>query len=156
MKKRGITPRDIRSREIKDQKVNYQDLEMRVQEFEASQGQEFFITFDHIKQDKLCSLLRLRFSSYSLNGQKHFMPELEGAALVREVHTYGEVVKLADNGYTESQHIGLGKRMMQKAEEIAVKNGYLKMAVISGIGVREYYRKLGYHLEGTYMVKKLK
>lgn len=153
LKKRGIESRDVRTREIKDAKVNFEDLELRVKEFEASNGQEFFVTFDHKNLDKICSLLRLRFSSYSLNGQKHFIPELEGAALVREVHTYGEQVAIASAEKQASQHIGLGRRMMLEAERIAKKNGYKKLAVISGIGVREYYRKLGYQLEGTYMVK---
>ena len=83
------------------------------------------------------------------------MKELEGAALVREVHTYGEQVPVEQRERGVSQHIGLGRRMMLKAEEIAKKNGYKKLAVISGIGVREYYKKLGYHLDGTYMLKDL-
>ena len=153
MKKQGIESRDIRTREIKDAKVNFEDLELRVKEFEASEGQEFFISFDHVAKDKLCSLLRLRFSSYSLLGRKHFMKELEGAALVREVHTYGEQVAIANRDKKVSQHIGLGRQMMNKAEEISKKAGYNKIAVIAGIGVREYYKKLGYRLEGTYMVK---
>jgi hypothetical protein len=62
---------------------------------EASNGQEFFISYDDVKKDKICALLRLRFSSYSLNGKKHFIKELEGAALVREVHTYGEQVEIS-------------------------------------------------------------
>jgi elongator complex protein 3 len=153
MKKLGIESRDIRSREIKAVKVNFDELELRVKEFEASNGQEFFISFDQVKQDKLCSLLRLRFSSYSLQGKKHFIKELEGAALVREVHTYGEQVTISGRGQEVSQHIGLGRQMMAKAEDLAKKGGYKKLAVIAGIGVREYYRKLGYQLEGTYMVK---
>jgi elongator complex protein 3 len=155
MKEKGVQSRDIRSREIKDAKINFDDLELSIKEFKASEGQEFFITYDHRELDKLCSLLRLRFSSYSLNGKKHFMKELEGAALVREVHTYGEQVAISRSGNKESQHIGLGRRMMQQAEEISRRNGFKKLAVISGIGVREYYRKLGYQLEGTYMVKYL-
>lgn len=155
MKQLGVKCRCIRCREIKNEKVNFSDLTLNVKEMEASEGQEFFITFDDMKRDRLSSLLRLRFSSYSLKGKKHFMKELEGAALVREVHTYGEQVEISAREKSVSQHIGLGRRMMNKAEEIALKNGYKKMAVISGIGVREYYRKLGYELEGTYMVKRL-
>lgn len=155
MAKRGIVSRDIRSREIKDGKVNFEDLNLNVLPFEASDGQEFFVSYDHPKLDKLCALLRLRFSSYSLSGKKHFMPELDGAALVREVHTYGEQVKIANREGEVSQHIGLGRRMMMEAERISKQNGYKKLAVIAGIGVREYYKKLGYQLEGTYMVKYL-
>jgi len=149
----GISSRDIRSREIKDEKVQFKDLNLNVREFIASEGQEFFITFEHSHLDKLNALLRLRFSSYSLNGKKHFIKELEGAALVREVHTYGEQVEIKKREGEVSQHIGLGKLMMIKAEEISKKAGYKKIAVIAGIGVREYYRKLGYRLEGTYMIR---
>jgi len=153
MDEEGVECRCIRCRQVKGEKVYTDQVEMDVMEFEASGGQEFFISFNDVKKDKLCSLLRLRFSSYDLKGKKHFIPELTGAALIREVHTYGEQVKVDTGLPGASQHIGLGKRMMKKAEEIARKNGYKKIAVISGIGVREYYRKLGYKLEGTYMVK---
>ncbi len=155
MKKRGLQCRCIRCREIKNEQVNFDDLTLNIKPMEASNGQEFFISYDDVKKDKICALLRLRFSSYSLNGKKHFIKELEGAALVREVHTYGEQVEISRRENKASQHIGLGRRMMMQAEEVSKKNGYKKLAVISGIGVREYYRKLGYELEGTYMVKHL-
>ncbi len=155
MVEKGITCRCIRCREIRDEKIYSGQTEMKVMEFDASGGREFFISFEDIKKDKICALLRLRFTSYSLNGQKHFIKELNGAALIREVHTYGEQVKIDSKGKGESQHIGLGKRMILEAERISRENGFKKIAVISGIGVREYYRKLGYSREGTYMVKKL-
>lgn len=155
MAKLGLKCKCIRCREIKGEEVNLNDLTLNVKEMDASEGREFFITFDDMKRDKISALLRLRFSSYSLKGKPHFMKELEGAALVREVHTYGEQVQLSDREKSASQHIGLGRQMMNKAEDISKKNGYKKLAVISGIGVREYYRKLGYVLEGTYMVKYL-
>lgn len=153
MKELGVECRCIRCREIKGESVDFKDLTLNVKEMEASEGQEFFITYDDMKKDKLCALLRLRFSSYSLKGTKHFMKELEGAALVREIHTYGEQVQLSAQEKAASQHVGMGRGLMQQAEMLSKKNGYKKLAVISGIGVREYYRKLGYKLEGTYMVK---
>jgi elongator complex protein 3 len=162
MKKEGLKCRCIRCREVKGESVEIEKLKMKVDEFDASGGREFFITFNDPAsgkngdtQDKLAALLRLRFSSYSVEGRKHFIKELEGAALIREVHTYGEQVRVAGKGGEASQHIGLGRRMMTQAEEISRKNGFKKIAVISGIGVREYYRKLGYRLEGTYMMKGL-
>jgi elongator complex protein 3 len=153
MEKRNIKCNCIRCREIKGEKVYNDKVILEVQEYDASEGKEFFISFNDKEKDKLCSLLRLRFHSYALSGKPHFIKELDGAALIREVHTYGEQVKIAGKTDGTSQHIGLGKRMMIEAENIAKKNGFKKMAVISGIGVREYYRKLGYGLEGTYMVK---
>lgn len=162
MRREGLKCSCIRCREIKDQRVNFKDLSLDVMEMDASRGREFFITFEDLtpgkdgqSRDKLASLLRLRFSSYSLSGVPHFIKELEGAALIREVHAYGRQVPVSGQEKGSSQHIGLGRRMIEKAEEITRKNGYGKIAVISGIGVREYYRKLGYRLEGTYMVKNL-
>jgi len=155
MQKRGIKSRDIRTREIRDGKVDLADLAMKVLPFEAGAGQEFFISYEYPAEDKICALLRLRFSSYSLQGKTHFIPELEGAALVRELHTYGEQIALKTSEDKAVQHSGLGKRMMWEAEQLAKKAGYKKIAVIAGIGVREYYRKLGYDLKNTYMVKHL-
>ena len=156
MGKMGIECRCIRCREIKDEKIDGSRVELRVQEFEASGGREFFISFDDTEKDKLCSLLRLRFTSYALKGEPHFIKELEGASIIREVHTYGEQVRVAASSADgASQHVGLGRRMIAEAERISKDAGFKKIAVISGIGVREYYRKLGYELMGTYMVKEL-
>ena len=79
---------------------------------------------------------------------------IDKTALIRELHVYGTVKRFGEEG-NQSQHIGFGKRLMAEAERIAKENNYKKIAVISGIGVREYYKKLGYHLEGSYMVKDL-
>jgi elongator complex protein 3 len=156
MKEKGIACECIRCREIRADAIDPKNIEMRVTDFLAAGGREFFLSFDEKKSDKLCALLRLRFPSYSLKkGKKHFIPELEGAAIIREIHTYGAQVPLSEHDELASQHMGFGKKLVAKAEEIARENGFKKMAVISGIGIREYYRKLGYELEGTYMVKAL-
>ena len=73
--------------------------------------------------------------------------------MVRELHIYGHSVKLGEKEENASQHLGLGKMLLQKAEEITKENKIKKLSIISGIGVREYYKKLGYNLEGFYMVK---
>lgn len=155
MKADGVTCRCIRCREIKGETYNPADTTLKVLEYEAGGGKEFFIHFDDEKRDKLCSLLRMRYSSYSLEGKPHFIPELEGAALVREVHVYGAQMEIGTSTKEASQHIGLGRRMLEKAEEIAKKDGFKKMAIIAGVGTRNYYRKFGYELEGTYMTKAL-
>ena len=74
--------------------------------------------------------------------------------MVREIHVYGQALNLGEKG-VDGQHIGLGKKLMKEAERIAKENGYKRLAVISGVGVREYYKKLGYKLEGPYMIKSL-
>lgn len=151
----GKTCRCIRCREIKDGIYSATDATLKVDEYEAGEGKEFFIHFEDSSRDKLLSLLRLRFSSYSLQGKKHFIPELEGAALVREVHVYGAEVEVGESRKSASQHVGLGRRMLEKAEEISRAAGFKKIAVIAGVGTRNYYRKWGYELEGTYMTKAL-
>lgn len=153
MKKKGLKCECIRCREIREQPIDPKNIELRMMQYEASGGQEFFLSYDDRQSDKLCALLRLRFSSYSLSGKKHFVKELEGAALLRELHTYGAQVPLSEHDELASQHMGFGKKLVARAEEIARQHGYQKMAVISGVGIREYYRKLGYELKGTYMVK---
>ena len=91
---------------------------------------------------------RLRFPSQFLR------PEItETSALIRELHVYGTATAIGDGGVV--QHQGWGKKLMQKAEQIAKEYGKNKMVVISGVGVREYYRKLGYKKEGQYMVKSI-
>ncbi len=81
--------------------------------------------------------------------------ELSNCALIREVHVYGHSLGVGSHGVS-SQHKGFGQLLVKTAEEIAVANGYSKVAVIAGVGTREYYKnKCGYHLEGTYMIKNL-
>jgi len=74
-------------------------------------------------------------------------------AFIRELHTYGQLVAIGKDGKKDSQHKGLGKQLILETEKICKKNKIKKLDVISGIGVRGYYRKLGYRLENGYMVK---
>jgi elongator complex protein 3 len=116
------------------------------EEYEASAGKEYFLSYE-TEDRKLFSLLRLRLT------KDQFMPKLMDAALIREVHTYGQEAEVGDKG--DTQHRGFGKKLIAEAEKIARSNGYKKIAVISGVGVRDYYRKFGYKLDGEYMVKDL-
>lgn len=141
--------RCIRCREIRNQAVNKEHIVYREQKFEASKGQEFFLTYEDEKEDKLLSLLRLRFPS------EYFIRELQNSAIIREIHTYGFQIKIGKKSTDAPQHLGLGQKLLKKAEKISQKNGFKRIAVIASIGTREYYRKRGYHLEGTYMIKNL-
>jgi len=76
-------------------------------------------------------------------------------AIIRELHVYGQALKIGQYEKGLSQHSGFGKKLMKKAEEIAKNQGVSKIKVISGVGVREYYRNLGYELDGNYMVKRI-
>jgi elongator complex protein 3 len=152
MIKMNVESKDIRSREIGFRELaGYKigKLEINIEEYEASSGKEFFI--DVIDEnDTLLGFIRLRFPS-----KDGYMKEINmKTALIRELHIYGQTVPVGETG-DSVQHRGWGKKLVEVAEFIAMDNGYEKMAIISGIGVREYYKKLGYKLEGPYMCKKL-
>ncbi|MFT7184230.1 MAG: elongator complex protein 3, partial [Oceanicoccus sp.] len=115
MDEKGIVCSCIRCREIKGESYDADSTELRVHEYEASEGVEFFISFNDKERDKICSLLRLRFPSMLLKNETHFIPELTGASIVREVHTYGAQVKTGDRNKKASQHAGLGRRMLEEA-----------------------------------------
>lgn len=84
-------------------------------------------------------------------------PELKGnCSIVRELHVYGSVVAVSARDPTKFQHQGFGMLLMEEAERIArEEHGSVKISVISGVGTRNYYRKLGYELDGPYMSKNL-
>jgi len=140
----------IRCREARQQTVKANEVKLVKRQYSASHGQEYFLSYESKDKKILYAFLRLRLQKDS------FIEELKDAALVRELHTYGQLIPLQKKDKQAVQHLGLGKRLMKEAETLAKKKGYKKIAVISGLGVREYYQKLGYNLEGTYMVKGLK
>ncbi|MCK5026835.1 MAG: tRNA uridine(34) 5-carboxymethylaminomethyl modification radical SAM/GNAT enzyme Elp3 [Candidatus Pacebacteria bacterium] len=155
-KENGWKCRCIRCREVRNEKVLLDDYELSKIEYETRTGKEIFLSFENKKQGKCAAFCRLRLSkNVAASNFSGDLEVLKGTAIVRELHTYGQLVKISEEG-NQSQHKGLGIRLMEEAENIAKEAGYQKMAVISGVGVREYYRKkLGYKLDRTYMVKEL-
>jgi len=146
----------IRCREIGSKaaslKLKAESIRLYSEEYEASGGREIFLSYETTDR-KLYSLLRLRLPT--IKGQTlDSQPELNESAIIREVHTYGQEIELGEEGKT--QHAGFGKKLVIEAEKIAQKEGYDRIAVISGVGVRDYYRKLGYSLVGEYMIKIMK
>ncbi|HLD22069.1 MAG TPA: tRNA uridine(34) 5-carboxymethylaminomethyl modification radical SAM/GNAT enzyme Elp3, partial [Patescibacteria group bacterium] len=152
MERQGVACRCIRCREPRSSMVTAEDVELVCREYEASGGTELFLSFESHDKKTLYAFTRLRLQHL----KKHWMPELQDTALIREIHTYGKLAAI-NSGKSAVQHLGFGRRLMQEAEKIAKEAGYKKIAVIAGIGVREYFRKLGYTLEGCgeYMVKNL-
>lgn len=146
----------VRCREIRSGEFRTQELKNSRIKYKTLGGEENFLSIEG--EGKLMALLRLRLPNKS---EKMLFKELEGSAIIREVHSFGEVVGLdkeLEKSRTQdgrSQHKGMGRKLMVEAGKIAKKRGYKKLAVISAIGTREYYRKLGFILEGSYMVKKL-
>lgn len=145
----GTPVRDIRAREVGNFDIDFKNVELVVREYPANGGRELFLSYEDVKNDKLIALLRLRFP------RKTFIPELEEAALIREVHVYGKQIPVGEKGRVLKQHAGWGSKLMDDAERMSVVAGYKRLAVIAGIGTRQYYAKKGYDLEGTYMVKAL-
>jgi len=125
-------------------------------DYDASDGKEIFLEYATKDTKKLFALLRLRINPLELESQKTTISALKNSAIIREVHTYGTMTQIDKKNSKSPQHIGLGKKLIAKAERIAKDEfGLKKIAIISGIGAREYYRKLGYRLKNSYMVKYL-
>ena len=122
-------------------------------DYEASDGQEVFLSFED-ERETLFGLLRMRIQSKPLAGLGQ---EVNGnLALVRELHVYGPEVALGERKEASAQHKGFGRSLLLEAERIAsFQFGAPLMAVLSGVGAREYYRSDGYSFKGGYMVKKL-
>lgn len=140
----------IRCREVKSEFSPKDKPILFEQRYQASNGTEIFLSFENKNRTKLFSMLRLRIPD------KPFIPVLKNSGIIREVHTFGSQLQVKEKGSFSPQHKGLGKKLMKKAEEITKKEFKLnKVTVISGIGVRGYYKKLGYQLKNTYMVKNL-
>ncbi len=154
LKKQKTQCQCIRCREIKESNLNNQTIKFNQIKYQASGGEEYFLQYINNKNE-LYTLLRLRIPSQVFSKTTHFIPELGKTAIIRELHTYGQALPINKKDESLVQHKGLGKKLLKKAEEIVLKKGIKKISVISGIGVRQYYKNLGYHLEGSYMIKKL-
>ncbi|MBT7553068.1 tRNA uridine(34) 5-carboxymethylaminomethyl modification radical SAM/GNAT enzyme Elp3 [bacterium] len=160
LKERGESCHCLRCREVRNEEIDINQIELVTREYKASCGTEYFLSFENKDRTKVYAFLRLRIND---KPAKNIFPELENASLVRELHVYGKMIPVTNDetddeneAVSKTQHLGLGKRLMAKAEEITQEQGLNKVAVISGIGVRNYYRKLGYKSEDTYVTKNLK
>ncbi len=131
-------------------KFKVKSLKLKKLKYYANKGIEYFLSYESKNGKILYAFLRLRLNNRPEN---NFMEELKGAAIIRELHTYGQLALIGEKG--EVQHLGLGKKLLKTAEKICRKNRLKKIAVISGIGVRKYYEKFGYRLKGSYMIKNL-
>ncbi len=152
MKKRGLKCRCIRCREVgyAKAKISEEDIQLMMEEYDASGGKEIFLSYEDVKNDILISLLRLRIPS------QPFRKEItKKTALLRELHTYGQELDLGISDKEAWQHKGYGKRLVKEAEKIAKEYGMEKMVVISGVGVRNYFNNLSYIKDGPYMSKRL-
>jgi len=154
MEREGKKCRCIRCREVGHRRykegVEVAEVEMVRRKYEASGGKEIFLSMEDTKNDVIVGYCRLRFPFAP------HRPEVgENDAIVRELRVSGSLVPIGKKAGKEWQHRGYGKQLLGEAEEIAREAGKEKILVLSGIGVREYYRKLGYGRDGIYMSKSL-
>jgi elongator complex protein 3 len=130
-----------------------EDVKLLSEKYEASEGEEIFLSFEDVKRDILIGHLRFRIPS-----ERAHRPEISGeTALVRMLYVFGELVPVGREAKDGTwQHRGFGEGLLKEAERISAENYDVKrMAILSGIGTRPYYRRFGYELEGPYMVKEL-
>lgn len=150
--------KDIRFREIgRHPEYGMEHAELFVKKYNSSQGIDYFISVESYDKKALYGFCRLRIPSKNYKDQIMFPETLKNMGLIRELHVYGSLVGVL-NSYDKTdnsvQHNGIGKRLVKKAEEISLSKHYkYGTVVISGIGVRGYYEKLGYQLVDHYMVK---
>ena len=149
MKERGLICKCIRCRSAKGDGVDPRS-KLKVDKFKASGSTEYFVSYVSEDELTLYGFCRLR-----LPNTENQIEEISGCALVRELHVYSTLAPVNAPTANTVQHQGIGKRLLRKAEAIAQGHGYAKIAVISGVGVRNYYRKNGYELVDTYMTKTL-
>ena len=168
MHKRGLKCECLRCREVRGSSVNAAELRLDAMQYETRFGMENFISFV-TRNDNVAGFLRLSLPDLTPNPspddkeqERHLergvtlgLPEIENAAMIREVHVYGPSLGLGDESEGEAQHVGIGLKLIEAAQELAASAGFKKIAVISAIGTRPYYRKRGFEIEGLYMTKSL-
>ncbi len=166
IKKQGKHCECLRCREVYRQKDKIDpkvEPQIFVDTYETIGGTEYFISMEDKNRIAVYGFLRLRIphadgipDSSPVVALKNILPELKDAAFVRELHVYGQLIEIGKTDTRGSQHKGYGKRLMAEAERMVREKGIKSLAVISGVGVRGYYEKLGYKKEGTYMIKSIK
>lgn len=150
LKDDGTPCRCIRCREIghaphANEDVDDKAVELKEIKYKASKGTELFLSFEVASMDALIGYARLRFPD--TGG--------DGAALLRELHVYGQMVPISEKAGKRWQHRGYGEKLLSACEERASEHGLREVWVTSGVGARNYYRKFGYERKGPYMAKKL-
>jgi elongator complex protein 3 len=150
LKRRGVRCQCIRCREVRKRAVNIVDLQLQDLVYEAGGAQEHFLSFV-TPDDSLAGFLRL-----SLPGETSpftEMDDLAGAAIIREVHVFGQSLQVGEEQSGAAQHTGLGTELLLRAEQITRQQGYDRLAVISAVGTRQYYLERGFERGDLYLTK---
>ncbi len=152
MKRRGTRCNCVRCREVRGKSVNAESLTLDDLVYQAGAADEHFISYV-TPDDKLAGFVRL--SLPGRDSPQAGLHDLEGAALIREVHVYGQSLPVGAEKEGAAQHTGLGTRLLQEAERVAKANGFQRMAVISAVGTRGYYLERGFERGELYLTKAL-
>ncbi len=176
---KGHKRHDISGREVRAKGNNPHNAILEISSYEASGWFEYFVQYIDPEDRTIFALLRLRIPSQYFTGEKHYIEVLENAAIIRELHVFGDQLAIGAPSNGWGQHMGFGKRLLEEAEKI-VQTSYLnmnlvdkkwntlsdemekphgiitKIAVIAWVGVRSYYEKHWYALDDEYLVKEMK
>ena len=155
LEEENINCQCIRCREIGHKKTKEEysidDYKLFEEDYIATEGREHFLSIEDKNEETLAGFLRLRMPS-----EKAHREEIDNkTAIVRELHVYGNMIKIGQKGNNIGQHTGFGEKLLKRAEEISIDQNKEELLIISGIGARDYYRKFGYERKGPYMAKKL-
>eukprot|EP01060_Flectonema_neradi_P014313 TRINITY_DN21011_c0_g1_i1.p1 TRINITY_DN21011_c0_g1~~TRINITY_DN21011_c0_g1_i1.p1 ORF type:complete len:676 (+),score=133.31 TRINITY_DN21011_c0_g1_i1:61-2088(+) len=133
--------------------------ELVVRQYDASEGTEYFISFESRDRNTLFGFCRLRINDNEVLQNPTVFDSLRGSGLVREMHVYGQLVPTQSAMTSSAQNAGFGRQLLAEAESISFSKGLRRMSVIAGVGSRGFYRKFGYELEpddpGFFMHKNL-
>lgn len=152
LRRQGSKSADIRAREIRRKPVAAADLRLDSLSYASSIGQETFLQVITADRD-IAGFLRLSLPDAR---EAPLLDELAGCAMIREVHVYGLALGIGAAMAGRAQHLGLGSQLIEKAVEIARTGGYARLAVISSVGTREYYRKRGFVDSGLYQIRPIR
>ena len=151
MKRRNTHCECIRCREVRQQNVTAGTVTLHDLVYHPAHAEEHFLSFD-TPDDKLAGFLRL---SLPEDTTRTGITDLEDAAIIREVHVYGQSLEVGEARSGIAQHSGLGTNLIEEAEKIALENGFKKLAVIAAVGTRAYYADRGFSMGKYYMLKDL-
>ncbi|HEY9077584.1 MAG TPA: tRNA uridine(34) 5-carboxymethylaminomethyl modification radical SAM/GNAT enzyme Elp3 [Anaerolineaceae bacterium] len=144
----------IRCREVRGKAVDPLNLHLEDLQYQAAYAEEHFLHF-RTPQNQIAGYLRLSLPNPSAPDLTNVLPDLIGAAIIREVHIYGQSLQVGEEKPGSAQHVGLGTRLIEESEKIARQAGYPNLAVISAVGTRIYYEKRGFQRRSLYLVKPL-